>query len=305
VNVEGLFGPAGLTGFLAEVLGRRRERYRGPPERFEKLISWPELARVLAAKPVPPQTVGVIRQGKQAALDAYLRPAPAGLAQVDVRALEALIDSGGALFLAQAHHLHRGLWDMTRSVGRALSEAVNANIYYGRARSRGFGMHVDHHDVIVLQVEGKKQWYGADPTFTDPLLLPNHSGPEPKEPTWSEVVEPGDVMYVPRGTWHRAEALEGASLHVSLGIQPCTGLHFLGWMRDRLMARPEFRRDIPRYGGAGLTTAHLGELRAVMAADWTDDLAAEYLRFHRERIEREQDDLEKHLWGSEASAKSR
>ncbi len=295
MSVEALFAPGGAARFLAEVYGRRLEHRPRDALELVGLVSWPELAGLLEGRVIAPELLGLVRRGEQAAPHTYLRPA-AGGALVDLPAVERLLEDGATLFLARLHHLHRRSWELSRGLARVFREAVNANVYYGRPKARGFAMHVDHHDVLVVQVEGKKRWHFAEPTFPDPLVLPQHSGPPPSAATSTLVLETGDVLYLPRGTWHAAETLEETSLHVSFGIQPCTGIHFLAWLRERAMERPELRKDLPRYGEPAALQAHFERMREVVLGLWTPDAAADYVRFHEQRIERELNELEAKLF---------
>ena len=40
-------------------------------------------------------------------------------------------------------------------------------------------------------------------------------------------VKPGDVVYIPRGQFHNAQAMNGVSLHVTFAIAPPTGMDVL------------------------------------------------------------------------------
>jgi hypothetical protein len=89
---------------------------------------------------------------------------------------------------------------------------------------KGFGLHFDSNPVIVLQCEGSKRWlHGATPAVRGPgyNVVASHL-PElvdfvrerpwsrlrvPREQELDEVtLHPGDVLYLPAGTWHRAYA---------------------------------------------------------------------------------------------------
>src|SRR5689334_4919035 len=81
----------------------------------------------------------------------------------------------------------------------------------------GFGLHLDHHPVSILQIEGRKRWwYSPEPGLKqvitnvsfpkdrDTLKLPWVTVTRPREEDLCEVVlNPGDVLYLPKGTWHQ------------------------------------------------------------------------------------------------------
>ena len=92
---------------------------------------------------------------------------------------------------------------------------------------RGFLMHRDGHDLIVVQVEGQKVWEICEPKWEDSKLSTYgfHYGPDfiPDEgefECFERRVTRGDVVYLPRGTLHapRMDSGSSGSLHLSMGI---------------------------------------------------------------------------------------
>ena len=114
-----------------------------------------------------------------------------------------------------------------------LAERFFINCYWSPG-SGGFGMHLDRFSVLIVQLDGTKHWtYSETPAipfpmtnFTDipegrrvfPAVFPWLSGPPPF-PEGCRLAEqtlaPGDALYLPAGTWHRARA-EGSSLALTL-----------------------------------------------------------------------------------------
>jgi ribosomal protein L16 Arg81 hydroxylase len=94
------------------------------------------------------------------------------------------------------------------------------------ASAQGFRVHYDTHDVLVLQVEGRKQW----------RVWPHQPLPHPTRHTpWQRDMVPegepveftlgaGDALYLPRGVLHdaRTQEADGHSLHLTIGLmEPC------------------------------------------------------------------------------------
>ena len=121
----------------------------------------------------------------------------------------------------------------------------------------GFPWHYDPADVVVAQVRGRKRWWlgvddnawqppeGASVVKTPPRVLALVGAYAP--PTrWRELVlEPGDVLFLPRGVHHRTEALE-PSQSLSIRLRPPAWIEVLEVVGDdaceRLLPRPEWRR---------------------------------------------------------------
>jgi ribosomal protein L16 Arg81 hydroxylase len=83
--------------------------------------------------------------------------------------------------------------------------------------------------------------------------------PRPAEQSLVEtLLEPGDVLYMPQGTWHRAAAV-GRSLALTLATSPSSCVELVQRaVVGRLAARLEARRNLPGFWAGGLTR---GELR--------------------------------------------
>ncbi len=99
---------------------------------------------------------------------------------------------------------------------------VRANAFLTPRASSGFHRHYDTHDVIVVQVHGRKTWDVCD----SPLPLP-HEEQQPQSSRWARDAEliariemtPGDLLYLPRGFVHAASADDTDSLHISVSIR--------------------------------------------------------------------------------------
>ncbi len=125
----------------------------------------------------------------------------------------------------------------------------------------GFGLHLDHHPVSILQIEGQKRWWFSPkpglkevatnvsfPKDRDVLKLPWVTVARPREEDLCEVVlNPGDVLYLPRGTWHRAQAI-GSSLGLTLAMESLTPLDLIQRaLAPHLSNNVEFRSQVPGY----------------------------------------------------------
>ena len=127
------------------------------------------------------------------------------------------------------------------------------NCYYS-PEGQGFGTHFDPQSVWVMQIEGRKRWHisteraAAFPNEgatamelrrTNSPLLASTSAMQEIELT------PGDVLYLPPGTWHRAEA-QGYSLALSVSqLAQGTRRIVSRLLRNVLLDREEYRRHFP------------------------------------------------------------
>jgi hypothetical protein len=137
-------------------------------------------------------------------------------------------------------------------LGAELGHPVQVNAYITPPQSQGFSDHYDVHDVFVLQVVGRKRWRIHAPVHGSPL----------RDQPWTDrrkaveaaaenpcdidaVLEPGDVLYLPRGWIHAATALGGTCAHLTVGIHVWTRWHLLEQLVAGLADVEGLRESLP------------------------------------------------------------
>jgi ribosomal protein L16 Arg81 hydroxylase len=135
----------------------------------------------------------------------------------------------------------------------ALGGKVQGNLYLSSRRRPGFAAHFDTHDVYAVHVEGTKTWYVYEGRADDPIAHPmfRSYGREHHERAKGELLmevhmEPGDILYLPRGQYHDALADEGGAVHVAFGVTYPIGVDVLSYLYERMIAEPAFRANLPR-----------------------------------------------------------
>lgn len=127
----------------------------------------------------------------------------------------------------------------------------------------GLSVHFDAQDIISIQLKGSKRFHIAP---VEDLRFPSGTqyvpGSEPFDALYPQAIEgfpdvdracfstvdmqPGSVLYMPRGTWHHTES-EGDSLSVSIGLYVPSALDcLLSQLEPLLLQDPAWRR--PLYG---------------------------------------------------------
>jgi ribosomal protein L16 Arg81 hydroxylase len=134
---------------------------------------------------------------------------------------------------------------------RAIEEALHfrawANLYLTPLHSQAFPPHYDPHDTFVLQIAGEKLWEIRPPVYERPLGDARFDLPEklPGEPQRLRL-KPGDLLYFPAGTIHEVFALDKFTLHITIGVQPCTWLDLVNaFLRSLAESNINFRESLP------------------------------------------------------------
>lgn len=110
---------------------------------------------------------------------------------------------------------------LARALEMLIHQPVTASAFWSRGGMRA-PVHYDDHDLIVVQLHGTKRWYVAN----QPSQLFNTwkgvSGNPPDLGTHDVVdLAPGDLMYLPRGTFHTVDS-DTESVHLAIGFTPLT-----------------------------------------------------------------------------------
>ena len=66
-----------------------------------------------------------------------------------------------------------------------------------------------------------------------------------EEPLIDTVLEPGDALYLPRGTVHSALALGETSIHLTVGVHPLTRYELVRFLLDAVQDDPQLRVSLP------------------------------------------------------------
>jgi len=137
---------------------------------------------------------------------------------------------------------------LCQNIQNQLSHQVVANMYLTPKEQKALMPHYDTHDVIVLQVYGKKHWKVYDCTTETPLLhsfqpiFQRSQLGKPKEIT----LQAGDMMYMPRGYPHEAMTSDESSLHLTIGIHPDQWVDLLtNALKKMAFTDVEFRKALP------------------------------------------------------------
>lgn len=130
-----------------------------------------------------------------------------------------LLRQGATLLLRCVDQWHAATGDLVARLSEELDRHVEAFFFVTPAGGQGLATHRDDADVFVLQAVGRKTWYVHDkPAEADWSLGELRDG-ERSPLRLRTVLEPGDVLYIPRAFAHRAVGAEGLSAHLSLTVR--------------------------------------------------------------------------------------
>jgi hypothetical protein len=191
----------------------------------------------------------------------------------DDKVLAAMAD-GATLVLQALHRSWPPLVTFGSRLAAELGHPVQINAYITPAQNQGFAPHYDVHDVFVLQIAGRKRWTIHQPVVLAPLddqQWEKHraavAARAEEEPLIDTVLEPGDALYLPRGTIHAAVAQGETSIHLTVGVHPVTRYQLVRQLLELAQDDPDLRASLPMgvdLGDPGVLAAELSATRAAL-----------------------------------------
>ncbi len=205
---------------------------RNSPGYYDDILTVGDLDAFLQSGQLPAAFVNVVKDGTRFPLEEWSRVDTSARGEHRVAVPERLFElySGGAtLVLNQAHRAFPSFNSLCRNLTAAFGFPVQANVYITPRSSVGFGRHADDHEVLVMQIAGNKRW----------LLWVQDA------PVLELDLRPGDLLYLPRGLAHAAEAQEGDSIHVTLGMYPAYAFQLIEELAALAGEDADFRQPVP------------------------------------------------------------
>jgi len=282
-GLAALIGAAQVPDFLQNGLGRQAWRARLADGQASGLFGWPQLNAALAEHRLTPPRLRLERAGGDATAGLFRSRRTrrgAALLDLDPVVLMERLREGATLIVDSVNELNRPLSALCARLSAEFVAACQANMYACWGTTQGFDVHWDDHDVFVVQIEGRKAWtlYGVTEAWPTRRGRGAQASP-PETPIERTVLEPGDVLYLPRGYWHAAVGLGGPAMHLTIGLTRKSGADFLHWLADELLEAPEIRADLPLEADGTATAARIATMLARLGEADPQDLARRYRRY--------------------------
>ena len=275
---------AELTGSRAALAGREATCHRGaaaPGDWSDAERLWD---RFLAGGTRAP-AFRLVREGTTLPRSKVTRHASVGSQRIaDLVEPNHVLEhyASGATVVLQALQFSDPVYaKLSTNLALALDQPVQVNAYLSPPEARGLDIHFDFHDVVVVQLAGRKRWHVWErlPRSERPLKR----GPAIPQPDVAElgptlldrVLEPGDCVVLPRGFPHAAETVDEASVHLTIGVMTVNWNRLLRDHIDAIASGTALADAVDPSDVAGRSaaiealTATLGELelRHALASD--------------------------------------
>jgi bifunctional lysine-specific demethylase and histidyl-hydroxylase MINA len=296
-----LLAPLTEAAFFADYHRKQPLHIRGAAAKLAPVMNWETLSQLVSQtgiwtqraleltyqlKKLPPQeycTRGLDRDLR----DNWL---------IDADRVKHWLKQGASLVLNDIATLSPALQAVAATLEQAVGGKAQANLYCSWQSHQGFGTHFDTHDVFALHCAGSKLWKIYQCPIPDPIAHPAFKNLPPEYhqknhgPVSLEVtLQPGDVLYIPRGWYHDALATSEATIHVTYGVTPMIGLDMVTQLFERAVHEPVFRAALAGGNSAALAAqaATLGDRLGQLAREpqFVEHLAKLIDQFHYHRAQ--------------------
>ena len=262
-----LIAPLSLRQFFDEYYEQRHYHSRESVADIADLLDIDRIDEIISDSELPPTSLTMAYSGNGVPPGEYTF----ANGNINRGAVLDLFRQGRTIVLPQLHYADGKLFAFCLALEREFGARVQTNIYLTPREASGFGIHYDDHDVIVLQVSGRKKWEiyerGSHLPFRGEKF--DRRRDTPGDLIEEFILEPGQSLYLPRGLMHRAQAVsEEPSLHITVGILVQTWADFmLEAVGEASLRIPGLRKSLPRAlffheGEAGRHKQHFSALLA-------------------------------------------
>jgi len=262
-----LIAPLSLQQFFEEYYEQRHYHGPEPVAEIAHLLDIDRIDEIISDSELPPSSLTMAYSGHGVPPGEYTF----GNGNINRGAVLDLFRQGRTIVLPQLHYADGKLFAFCLALEREFGARVQTNIYLTPRESTGFGIHYDDHDVMVLQVSGRKKWeiYGRGSHLPYRGEKFDRRRDSPGDLVEEFVLEPGQSLYLPRGLMHRAQTVsDEPSLHITVGILVQTWADFmLEAVGEASLRIPGLRKSLPRalFFAEGETGRHKQHFAALLA----------------------------------------
>lgn len=247
-----LIAPVSVESFFAEHWERAPLHLRRDPSLYATLPSPAGIDAIIASGMLRHPAIQLARGGSFLAPESFTRSVRQGeelfAGLPDLARIETEYRSGASISLPGFHRVSPEVGALTAALAEELDHAVHGNVYLTPGNAAGFTPHYDTHETFILQLGGAKHWRVQAP----PLALPHRSQPCTPERCRADApvileqtLEPGDLLYLPRGFVHSTKTGARYSAHLTIGVTVYTWIELAAELLLLAKDDPEFRRALP------------------------------------------------------------
>jgi hypothetical protein len=243
-TLSDLLAPVSCSEFLKRFrAGTRLHISAFDPARAETLLSWQDIDTLLSGYGLD-ENVGIWRDGVLVPRQFYTSQ---GGKRLKVRTLHELLAQGVSVIVDGVHRTIPQISHLASAIEREMGIPTRVNAYISFSKGSAFKPHWDIHDILAVQVHGRKRWRFWKAVVPHPLEHADSGSIDASAVPDQEIdFASGDVLFIPRGEPHMATLSTGCSVHLAIGLRSATGMDFLSYIHKKAADDPLLRMNLPR-----------------------------------------------------------
>lgn len=263
-NFSALLAPISEKEFLEDYLGKKPIHIKAKDKnKFSEIMSWPILNGLLNMRSIWSEQTLVMMHNKQKIPPqdycdvAFIRNRGQGY-QPNPKQVKDFAKKGASIICNDIDQLTPELSAFTEMMEKYFKAKCQSNLYCSWNAVQAFDSHFDTHDVFALHIAGTKTWRIYKGCADNPIphqmfqtISQEQHNQDKGELDFYAKMEPGDLLYIPRGFYHDAIATndnadgDTGCIHLSLGVNRMIGLDVFDMIRNQSVQSSFIRSYLP------------------------------------------------------------
>ena len=238
-SLSDLVAPLPLPEFKTLLRQRSPRLIRGAGAgRYAGLLDWDGLMHAVLTGTYPAGKLRLTKQGAPLP-PLFYRSGEAPKAEI----IKQVMASGGSIVAYGIDPYVPAMGRLCAAIGEETGEHIVGSAIATTGSGGALDLHYDDTDIIVVQVEGRKNWViEREPVINPVVGLRAVPAGDDAEILLDFELEPGDLLFVPGGYRHRCAARSARSLHLGFFFYPLTIPRTLDLLMRQTIEDEETRR---------------------------------------------------------------
>ncbi len=234
-------------------------------ENYGDLLSLRELDAFFSRNDVRYPAVQVIENGRNLPLDRFARQVKIGSYHsdglIDMDLVAEAYRKGATVLVQLMQNSFVGLAEFSEAIGSFIRGKIDVHAFLTPPNSQGLTAHYDAASAFLIQWRGTKRWRlyelqveapGSNQTFGTNRTIKGNVVDE-------ITLQPGDVLYLPRGLPHEGMTVGTESLHLTVVLFPKSWLDILSAILKECQKSEPFRMATSAIVTNSLANPHVAE----------------------------------------------
>ncbi|MEO8239240.1 MAG: cupin domain-containing protein [Flavobacterium sp.] len=250
--LEKIISPSSLQDFMENYYGKKTLHIqRNNISYYDSIISASILDEILTSTILTEKNLRVSKIDKQILKKEYsVHDEFYNEDQINIGKMMELFNDGASIIIDNISKFNRNILDLEIEISKKIGyiKNISSNLYLTPSDCQAFPLHYDTSEIFIIQLAGTKTWelYEYSKEVYPLKNSINHTLPE-NTSCIKITLQPGDMIYMPRGVSHKVYTNDEPSLHLTISLFPQTFVDLFELMHTTLKNNDSnFRKNITK-----------------------------------------------------------